>query len=146
MPSRPAGAFYAYLLTTVAAGLTSFYSWRLVFMTFFGTPHWAAGPDRRTHVPAHGHDDHDAHGRPWPHARRTRPCHALDPHESPLAMLIPLDVLAFGALFAGLVFRIISSAKAPRLLEGRALSTARQPYPRSDGGGAGARRAACRRS
>lgn len=30
---------YAYLLTVVAAGLTSFYSWRLVFKTFFGEPH-----------------------------------------------------------------------------------------------------------
>src|SRR3954469_1521051 len=30
---------YAYLLTIGAAGLTSFYSWRLVFKTFFGEPH-----------------------------------------------------------------------------------------------------------
>src|SRR6201991_5085354 len=30
---------YAYLLTIVAAGLTSFYSWRLIFKTFFGEPH-----------------------------------------------------------------------------------------------------------
>src|SRR5271170_7093700 len=30
---------YAYLLTIVAAGLTSFYSWRLVLKTFFGEPH-----------------------------------------------------------------------------------------------------------
>ncbi|MGF6433727.1 NADH-quinone oxidoreductase subunit L [Bradyrhizobium elkanii] len=32
-------ATYAYLLTIVAAGLTSFYSWRLIFKTFFGEPH-----------------------------------------------------------------------------------------------------------
>jgi NADH-quinone oxidoreductase subunit L len=32
-------ATYAYLLTVVAAGLTSFYSWRLMFKTFFGEPH-----------------------------------------------------------------------------------------------------------
>lgn len=32
-------ATYAYFLTVVAAGLTSFYSWRLIFKTFFGTPH-----------------------------------------------------------------------------------------------------------
>jgi len=30
---------YAYLLTIGAAGLTSFYSWRLIFKTFFGEPH-----------------------------------------------------------------------------------------------------------
>ena len=27
---------FAFVATVVAAGLTSFYSWRLVFMTFFG--------------------------------------------------------------------------------------------------------------
>jgi NADH-quinone oxidoreductase subunit L len=32
-------AFYGYLMTVVAAGLTSFYSWRLIFKTFFGEPH-----------------------------------------------------------------------------------------------------------
>src|SRR5277367_535569 len=31
---------YAYLLTIGAAGLTSFYSWRLIFKTFFGEPHY----------------------------------------------------------------------------------------------------------
>jgi NADH-quinone oxidoreductase subunit L len=32
-------ALYAFLMTIVAAGLTSFYSWRLVFKTFHGEPH-----------------------------------------------------------------------------------------------------------
>ncbi|MDR3468367.1 MAG: NADH-quinone oxidoreductase subunit L [Xanthobacteraceae bacterium] len=32
-------ASYAFLLTVVAAGMTSFYSWRLVFKTFLGEPH-----------------------------------------------------------------------------------------------------------
>ncbi|OAE97339.1 NADH-quinone oxidoreductase subunit L [Bradyrhizobium centrolobii] len=32
-------AVYGYLLTVVAAALTSFYSWRLVFKTFHGEPH-----------------------------------------------------------------------------------------------------------
>jgi NADH-quinone oxidoreductase subunit L len=87
--SDRAGAFYGYVLTAAAAGLTSFYSWRLVFLTFFGEPRWAAaGHDHAVH-------DDDAHGHGG---------HALDPHESPLTMLIPLGVLALGALFAGLVF------------------------------------------
>jgi NADH-quinone oxidoreductase subunit L len=30
---------YAFILTVAAAGLTSFYSWRLIFKTFFGEPH-----------------------------------------------------------------------------------------------------------
>ncbi len=32
-------ALYAFLATVVAAGLTSFYSWRLILKTFFGEPH-----------------------------------------------------------------------------------------------------------
>src|ERR1700710_895856 len=32
-------AFYGWLMTVVAAGLTSFYSWRLIFKTFHGEPH-----------------------------------------------------------------------------------------------------------
>ncbi len=72
---------YAFLLTVIAAGFTSFYSWRLVFMTFYG--------ERRT---AHADDGHADHG------------HDHTPHESPTVMLIPLGLLACGALFAGLAF------------------------------------------
>jgi NADH-quinone oxidoreductase subunit L len=32
-------AFYGFLMTVVAAGLTAFYSWRLIFKTFHGEPH-----------------------------------------------------------------------------------------------------------
>src|SRR5438094_5947762 len=32
-------AFYGFAMTVVAAGLTSFYSWRLIFKTFHGEPH-----------------------------------------------------------------------------------------------------------
>src|ERR1700731_4812209 len=89
---RP-GAFYGYVLTAAAAGLTAFYSWRLVFLTFFGAPRWAAaGPGSGHESAAH---DHEAAGHEG---------HAFHPHESPLVMLIPLGVLAVGALFAGLVF------------------------------------------
>ncbi|MEH2508741.1 NADH-quinone oxidoreductase subunit L [Nitrobacteraceae bacterium AZCC 1564] len=41
-------ALYAFLATVIAAGLTSFYSWRLVFKTFFGEPH-----DRHHYEAAH---------------------------------------------------------------------------------------------
>ncbi len=39
---------YALILTVVAAGLTSFYSWRLIFKTFHGEPH-----DRKHYAAAH---------------------------------------------------------------------------------------------
>jgi NADH-quinone oxidoreductase subunit L len=77
---------YAFLLTVIAAGFTSFYSWRLVFMTFFG--------QRKTH----GHDAHHGHHDDHGHG------HDHQPHESPVVMLIPLALLAFGAVAAGLVF------------------------------------------
>lgn len=41
-------ALYAFILTVVAAALTSFYSWRLVFKTFHGEPH-----DHHHHEAAH---------------------------------------------------------------------------------------------
>ncbi len=64
---------YAFGMTVFAAFLTSFYSWRLMFMTFHGT----------------SRADH----------------HTLEHvHESPLVMLVPLVILAIGALGAGIVF------------------------------------------
>ena len=57
----------------IAAALTSFYSWRLMFLTFYGEPRG----DRHTHEHA---------------------------HESGATMLIPLAVLAVGAVLAGMVF------------------------------------------
>jgi NADH-quinone oxidoreductase subunit L len=41
-------ALYAYGLTVIAAALTAFYSWRLIFKTFHGTPH-----DRHHYEAAH---------------------------------------------------------------------------------------------
>src|ERR1700737_2959097 len=41
-------AFYGFLMTVIAAGLTSFYSWRLIFKTFHGEPH-----DQEHHEAAH---------------------------------------------------------------------------------------------
>ena len=88
---RP-GALYAFFMVAIAAGLTSFYSWRLVFMTFFGPERWA----HQGHETSHDDNGHDDHGNDD---------HAHTPHESPMVMLIPLFVLAFGAIFAGLMFR-----------------------------------------
>ncbi|MGO4853228.1 NADH-quinone oxidoreductase subunit L [Phaeovulum sp. W22_SRMD_FR3] len=67
------GNMYAFWMLVIAAAFTSFYSWRLMFMTFFGKPR----------------GDHHAHD------------HA---HESPMVMLVPLGVLALGAVFSGMVW------------------------------------------
>jgi len=85
--------YFAFTIGILAAGLTSFYSWRLIFMTFHGTPKWAHGHD--------AHDDHahadDAHGGHDDHG-------PLNPKESGWVMLVPLLVLAAGAVFAGAIF------------------------------------------
>ncbi|APZ54883.1 NADH-quinone oxidoreductase subunit L [Salipiger abyssi] len=64
---------YAFWMLVIAALFTSFYSWRLMFLTFYGK----ARGDKHTHEHA---------------------------HESPKVMLIPLGVLAIGAVFSGMVF------------------------------------------
>jgi NADH-quinone oxidoreductase subunit L len=66
-------ATYGFWLLVISALMTSFYSWRLIFMTFFGRPR----------------GDHHA----YDHA-----------HESPRVMLIPLGVLAAGAILAGMIW------------------------------------------
>ena len=61
---------YGFICTLLAAFLTAFYSWRLLFMTFYGTPR------ADHHVMEHV-------------------------HESPPVMLVPLVVLAIGAVIVG---------------------------------------------
>ena len=71
--SHNAAAGFAFTLLVIAAMFTSFYSWRLIFMTFFGKP-------RASHEVMH---------------------HV---HESPNVMLVPLYLLAIGAVAAGMYF------------------------------------------
>ncbi|WP_262030972.1 NADH-quinone oxidoreductase subunit L [Microvirga sp. Mcv34] len=102
-----AGSF-AFLATVVAAFMTSFYSWRLFFLTFEGSARWGHH-DHHAHAP-HDHEgvEHDDHNRdvePATHAQHEHGHHGSHmPHESPLVMLVPLLVLAIGAVIAGFVF------------------------------------------
>jgi NADH-quinone oxidoreductase subunit L len=86
--SHGIGAQFAFWCGVSAALLTSFYSWRLAFMTFEGR--YRGNPD------AHHDDAHDHHAPP---ADGSAPA-----HESPWVMLAPLFVLAAGAVFAGWLF------------------------------------------
>ncbi len=63
---------YAFWMGIIAAILTAFYSWRLLFLTFHGQPR--ADEKVMAHI-----------------------------HESPVVMLIPLMILAVGAIFAGML-------------------------------------------
>lgn len=104
---------FAFFVGILAAGLTAYYSWRLVFMTFHNKPVWkeegevhhaddhASHAQLETHSEpladdGHAHDDHshDDHAHHGP----------LKPHESPWIMLVPLLLLSVGAVAAGMVF------------------------------------------
>ena len=86
------GSSYAYVLLVVAACFTSFYSWRLMFLTFYGESRaHGHGHDHHGHDHGHGHDDH-GHG------------HHPAAHEGPMVMLVPLGVLALGAVFSGMLW------------------------------------------
>ena len=83
--SSPHGSWAFWLIGVITAFITSFYMFRLWFMTFFGDYR------RRTsdaHAQsAHGPGDH-GHG---------------DPHESPMVMLVPLVILAVLSFCGGWV-------------------------------------------
>ena len=67
--SWAAGEPGVWFVGVLVALITSFYSWRLMFLTFWGTPRWAASEhiQHALHdAHGHGHDDHaqghDVHG------------------------------------------------------------------------------------
>ncbi len=91
---------YAFGIGVLAALLTSFYSWRLMFLTFFGKPRW----DQSEHIQHAVHDNH--HHAEHHHAEISNHdgTAGYHPHESPASMLIPLGVLTLGAVLAGAIF------------------------------------------
>jgi NADH-quinone oxidoreductase subunit L len=111
----------AFWLGAIAALLTSFYSWRLIFLTFFGEPRWAASEHIQHAVHGvhespdeeHGDSAHEA-GMP---AKGTG---GYQPHESPLTILVPIALLALGALLAGQIFHalFVDAERAPEFWRG----------------------------
>ena len=73
-----AGSPVASMVGVFAALLTSFYSWRLMFLTFWGEPRWAASEHIQHALhDAHGHDAHD---HDHAHGHDDAPAHAADAH------------------------------------------------------------------
>ena len=95
----------AFWLLVIAAVFTSFYSWRLIHLTFHGSPRDARHDHGAVVHEADGNahhepidddntaDGHGHHGSAYQNA-----------HESPNVMLVPLFVLAAGSVLAGVVF------------------------------------------
>jgi NADH-quinone oxidoreductase subunit L len=107
----------AFWLGALAALLTSFYSWRLIFLTFFGDARWGASE----HIQHALHGDHQDHPDEEHGDSSHTPAHVATgtggyhPHESPLTMLVPIALLALGALLAGQLFHniFVDAERAP---------------------------------
>jgi len=86
------GSWVFWLIGVITALLTSFYMFRLLFMTFFGDYRGARVDAHGQAHAVHGHDEHghDEHGHG-------------EPHESPMVMLVPLMILALLSMVGGLV-------------------------------------------
>ncbi|MCL1633335.1 NADH-quinone oxidoreductase subunit L [Luteimonas sp. SX5] len=80
-------ASYGYWAVLLGAFVTSFYSFRLLYMTFFGKERF-----RDAHADhGHGHNAHDDHGHHGP----------VEPHESPWVVTLPLILLAIPSVIIG---------------------------------------------
>ncbi|MDP9422253.1 MAG: NADH-quinone oxidoreductase subunit L [Pseudomonadota bacterium] len=98
----------AFFIGAFAALLTSFYSWRLIFLTFFGKPRWA-GSEHIQHAVHHVHDDESEmaadHDSATDHEVEAKEGTAgYHPHESPWTILVPLALLSLGAIASGQLF------------------------------------------
>jgi len=111
----------AFWLGAIAALMTSFYSWRLIFLTFYGKPRWAAS-EHIQHAVHHVHEGPDEEHGDSSHAKKAPPegTAGYHPHESPWTMLVPIGLLALGALFAGQIWHatFIDAEHAPEYWRG----------------------------
>ena len=84
---------YAYWAVLLGAFVTSFYGFRLLYMTYFGEERFR---DAHGHDDGHGHDAHhaDAHDEHGHHG-------AHEPHESPWVVTVPLVLLAIPSVAIG---------------------------------------------
>ncbi len=72
-----------YLMLLLGVFVTAFYSFRMFFLVFHGTPRW-------THGAGHGHGHDDGH-------------HGGEPHESPWVVTLPLIALALPSVVLGAI-------------------------------------------
>ncbi|MGN6102403.1 MAG: NADH-quinone oxidoreductase subunit L [Devosia sp.] len=99
-----ASGSFAFWILVFAAGMTSFYSYRLIFMAFHGQP---KGDDHPPHHHGSDHTDTVDERDPVPvdHSHENITHYAYEhAHESPSIMLVPLYFLAAGAVLSGVLF------------------------------------------
>jgi NADH-quinone oxidoreductase subunit L len=101
-------ATYGYWAVLLGAFVTSFYSFRLLYLTYFGEERFRHAHDDHGHD-SHGHDAHDDHGAH--HHDGHADAHAghddhghhgpVEPHESPWVVTLPLILLAIPSIAVG---------------------------------------------
>ena len=83
---------YAYWAVLLGVFVTSFYSFRLLYLTFHGKERFREAQDDHAHGhDAHHADAHDDHGHHGP----------VEPHESPWVVTLPLILLAIPSILIG---------------------------------------------
>lgn len=87
-------ANYGYWAVLLGVFVTSFYSFRLLYLTFHGKERFRDAHDGH----AHGHDAHDDHAHD-DHGHGHHGAH--EPHESPWVVTVPLVLLAIPSIFIG---------------------------------------------
>jgi NADH-quinone oxidoreductase subunit L len=105
-------ATYGYWAVLLGAFVTSFYSFRLLYLTYFGEERFRHAHDSHAHDnhahdshehETHGHDAHthdhhaDAHGGHDDHGHHG----PVEPHESPWVVTLPLILLAIPSIAIG---------------------------------------------
>ncbi|UBB27378.1 NADH-quinone oxidoreductase subunit L [Pseudoxanthomonas japonensis] len=89
-------ANYGYWAVLLGVFVTSFYSFRLLYLTFHGKERF-----REAHAD-HGHDDHHADAHHDDHHGDDHGHHgAHEPHESPWVVTVPLILLAIPSILVG---------------------------------------------
>jgi NADH-quinone oxidoreductase subunit L len=84
-----AGHGYAYFAVTAGVFVTAFYTFRMMFLAFHGTPRFATD----AHAADHGHGDHAHDGH-----------HGGPTKESPWVVTVPLILLAIPSVYTGWVY------------------------------------------
>ncbi|MBI2822424.1 MAG: NADH-quinone oxidoreductase subunit L, partial [Acidobacteria bacterium] len=100
--SNPGGGGWIWVLGVVTAGLTAFYMFRLMFLTFHGEERFAGGSSVSGHGAAESHGSGGSQSAGGG-ATGGDGAGGVHPHESPWVMVGPLVVLAVLSLVGGYV-------------------------------------------
>jgi NADH-quinone oxidoreductase subunit L len=100
--------YFAWVIGVFVAGLTAYYSWRVVFFAFNGHARWTSEDlEHHWHNRDHGGDAHSDHASEAQAETHSEPDHGETvhaPRETAWTMRLPLILLAIGAIASGYLF------------------------------------------